>query len=163
MTDADHARFGPIINDHKRFMMATHTGAMPHWVLELDLTMAQFRALMIIVHTGGAHGRELATALGMSPSNISTIIDHLVERRLVYREEDAIDRRITHNRPTSAARELMERLVAAREREMTAILRRLAPDDLTLVERAFAALRDAAEAVATERQPSPATAATTSA
>ena len=37
------------------------------WLL-LDLTMAQLKAMMLIVQTGGVRGRELADGLGFAPS-----------------------------------------------------------------------------------------------
>jgi DNA-binding MarR family transcriptional regulator len=152
MTASDQDRIIAAMEELKRFFTALHArNGSADWV-DLNLTMAQFKALMLIVRSGGAHGRELATLLGMSPSNVSTIIDHLVERRLVYREEDAIDRRITHNRPTAEGRTLMEGLMAAREGEMKTLLNRMTSDELALVAGAFAALRRVAEEISAEQR-----------
>jgi DNA-binding MarR family transcriptional regulator len=135
----------------KGFMQAIfQQGAASDWA-EVELTMAQFKTMMIVTTSDGAHGRELASILGVSPSTVSSIVDHLVALRLVYREEDAVDRRITHIRPTPAARTLLSQLMAAREERVDAVLARLAPEELAIVTRAFTLLRQAALAEAAER------------
>jgi DNA-binding MarR family transcriptional regulator len=133
----------------RRFTAAMFHRSGNSWA-DLELTMAQFKALFTVVTTGGVHGRELAAILGISPSSVSTIIDHLVERGLVYREEDTVDRRITHNRPTPAGIVLFEQLTSARDEQLAAVFQRLNPEELALVTEALRVLRRTAEAIAAE-------------
>jgi len=71
----------------------------PAWS-DLDLTMAQLKALIAITGTGGLTGRDLAERLGIGPSAVTPLVDRLVAHGYVRREEDATDRRITWARPT---------------------------------------------------------------
>jgi len=61
------------------------------WLL-LDLTMAQLKAMMLIVQTGGVRSRELADGLGIAPSAATPLVDRLVEQKLARREDDHDDR-----------------------------------------------------------------------
>ena len=58
-----------------------------------DLSLPQFRALAYLRCHAGASLCEVADFLGLSPSSTSKIIDGLLERALVSRQTDAIDRR----------------------------------------------------------------------
>ena len=110
---------------------------------DLDLTMSQFKALMLVSATGGLSGRDLARRFGVGPSAITAIVDRLVQRGYVRREEDADDRRISWARPTPAAITLFQQVNAGHDEQLDEILRSLSPDELTTVERALQLLRDA--------------------
>ena len=56
--------------------------------------MAQFKALLIVADRGGVTGRELSKSLGIGPSAVTSLVDRLVERKLVRREDDPADRRL---------------------------------------------------------------------
>src|SRR4051812_14214933 len=84
----------------------------PIWA-ELDLTMAQLKALVSIAASGGLAGRELAERLGIGPSAVTPLVDRLVAHGYVRREEDPADRRISRARPTAQGRALFDRLNAA--------------------------------------------------
>src|SRR3954463_12527701 len=58
------------------------------WLL-LDLTMAQLKAMMLIVQTGGVRSRELADGLGIAPSAATPLVDRLVDQKLARRGTDA--------------------------------------------------------------------------
>lgn len=64
----------------------------PTW-LRLDLTMAQFRALVIVNHRRGITVGELGCQLSIGQSGTSPLVEHLVRRGLVGRTEDPADRR----------------------------------------------------------------------
>lgn len=121
----------------------------PVWA-DLDLTMAQFKTLMLIASTGGLTGRDLAHRLHIGPSAVTPIVDKLVQHGYARREEDAADRRVIWTRPTDAGVALFERVNAAGREALKDILLLLSRDDRVLVERALhilfqAALRRAAE------------------
>jgi len=65
---------------------------MPVW-LRLDLTMAQFRALVVVSRYSGITVGELGGQLSIGQSTASILADHLVCRGLVARVEDPADRR----------------------------------------------------------------------
>ena len=66
--------------------------------------MAQLKAMMLIVQTGGVRSRELADGLGIAPSAATPLVDRLVEQKLARRDDDTADRRIIWIRPTPKRR-----------------------------------------------------------
>lgn len=60
----------------------------------LDLTMSQLKVVFLLYAQGPAHMSRLATALGVSLPTATGIVDRLVERGLVTREESPGDRRL---------------------------------------------------------------------
>jgi DNA-binding MarR family transcriptional regulator len=125
----------------------------PFWA-ELDLTMAQLKALMAIAAAGGLTGRELAERLGTGPSAVTPLVDRLVAHGYVRREEDPADRRITWARPTAPARALFEQLSAANREHFDQLLDALEPDELARVRDALEILaRVAARELPTEAGP----------
>ncbi len=97
--------------------------------LALNLTMAQFKALLIVTDRGGLTSRELSKCLGIGPSAVTSLVDRLVERRLVRREDDPEDRRVAWIRPTAKALGLRERLVETNRSVWTEIIERLPSAD----------------------------------
>ena len=90
-----HAQ-GPLIDDVVGDMAAVYASLqelkVPTW-LRLDLTMAQFRALVVVNHRPGITVGELGCQLSIGQSAASLLVDHLVRRGLVARVEDPADRR----------------------------------------------------------------------
>ena len=105
--------------------------------------MSQFKALMLVSATGGLSGRDLARRFGVGPSAITAIVERLVQRGYVRREEDVHDRRVSWTRPTPAALALFQQVNAGHDEQLDQILGSLAPAELALVERALLILRDA--------------------
>jgi DNA-binding MarR family transcriptional regulator len=64
----------------------------PTW-LRVDVTMAQFRALVAVNHRRGMTVGELGCQLSVGQSAASVLVDHLVRRGLLSRSEDPTDRR----------------------------------------------------------------------
>ena len=60
-----------------------------------DVTMSQLKALGKLVNGGRCSGRQLATALGITPSSVVPLTDRLEKRGLVRRVPDQEDRRVT--------------------------------------------------------------------
>ena len=85
--------------------------------------------------------RQLAKHFGCDPSNVSVIVDRLVERELVQRRPDARDGRVKLVEATAAGRELAVR--CCREREwLGPKLAGLTPGELETVRLALALLVD---------------------
>jgi DNA-binding MarR family transcriptional regulator len=79
--------------------------------LVVDLTMAQLKALILLVQSGGLRSRDLADGLGIAPSAVTPLVDRLVDQKLVKRENDAGDRRIVWIRPAAKAITLHDKLM----------------------------------------------------
>jgi DNA-binding MarR family transcriptional regulator len=69
------------------------SGARTPELPDSSVTMAQMRALMVLSAIGQMRMSEAATALGVSQSTASGLIDRLVESGLVTRRSDDRDRR----------------------------------------------------------------------
>lgn len=115
-------------------------------LLTANLTMPQFRLLLVLALRGGAAGHDLAESMGVSLATITGIVDRLAAQDLVTRREDPRDRRVRRVELTAAGRGLVDDIAAAGTASQRRLLDRLSLDDLTILERAFGLLADAAEA-----------------
>lgn len=116
-------------------------------LLSLDLTMGQFKAMVMVTSGGPQPVGELGRRLGISEPAASLLVDRLEERGLARRERDAQDRRRILVTPTPAAEKLAARLREGREGTLLAWLGALSDqelDGLTLGMRAL--LREATAA-----------------
>jgi DNA-binding MarR family transcriptional regulator len=86
--------------------------------------------------------RRLAERFGCDPSNISVLVDRLVERELVERRPNPRDGRVKLVVATDAGRELAVRCCQERE-WLGPTLDRLAPEQLATVRAALGLLVDA--------------------
>ena len=91
------------------------------WLL-LDLTMAQLKAVILLVQSGGLRSRELADGLGVAPSAATPLVDRLVEQKLAQRHHDPDDRRIVRIRPTRKAIALHDSLVQTNKSVLVEVL-----------------------------------------
>jgi DNA-binding MarR family transcriptional regulator len=127
-----------------QFMHGLHTAKTAQsrpWA-EVQVTLPQLRALgLLAAHPNGMSGRDLAARLGVGPSAVTPLVDRLVEHKLVRREEDRTDRRITRLLATDDGLALMERMIAGQRDLIVGILRRLGPEELQTVSEAFGLLR----------------------
>jgi DNA-binding MarR family transcriptional regulator len=115
-------------------------------LLTANLTMPQFRLLLVLALRRGAAGHDLAESMGVSLATITGIVDRLAAQGLVTRREDPRDRRVRRVELTTAGRGLVDDIAAAGTASQRRLLDRLSLDDLAILERAFGLLADAAEA-----------------
>jgi DNA-binding MarR family transcriptional regulator len=99
-------------------------GQRDAWVF-VDLTMPQIKALYLTVIWGSATGSELAKGLGVGLPSVTRLVDRLIERGLVAREEDPRDRRVSQTVPTPAGKRVIENLVNYKREYLGAALRNL--------------------------------------
>lgn len=114
--------------------------------LHLDLTMAQLKALFVLIHEQPLPIGALADRLGVGMSGGSHLVDRLVQLDLVERSEDPENRRRTLLHLTPSAEALVLRLQQGRVEQLRRCLRRMAEDDLALLLRGLCALAAAAQA-----------------
>jgi DNA-binding MarR family transcriptional regulator len=112
---------------------------------ELRLTLPQLKSLFFIASEGTTNFRKLATALGVTPSNVTGIVDRLVQYRLVSREENPEDRRILLLRATEEGSALVVRLRESSASHMAQLLARLNQEELSTLALGLAALVRVAE------------------
>jgi len=117
------------------------------WLL-LDMTMAQLKAVMLLVQSDGLRSRELADGLGIAPSAATPLVDRLVNQRLARREPDPQDRRIIWIRPTTKSVSLYDQLIQKTNRPvLEQVLAELALGDRQKVYESMLLLLEAAERV----------------
>ena len=81
----------------------------PH-VTRHGITPTQFGILETILHVGPLNQRELRRKLLLSKGNISVVVNHLVEHKLVKRVRDEADRRRTVIHLTTEGRQLIVKI-----------------------------------------------------
>lgn len=114
-------------------------------VVELDLTLAQLKAVYLVAATGPIHMGALSVQLGTSASTTSELVERLVGLGLLERREAEGDRRQVVVGATPAALARIENLSELGRERMRELLARIASvDDLRAVGRAIEVLADAA-------------------
>lgn len=109
----------------------------------IDVTLPQYRALVVVGTRPAVPVGDLAVALDVHPTTATRMCDRLVSKRLVRRVHAPGDRRTVELHLTAAGRRLLGRVVDRRRRDLAAIVDRLGPAGAA---DAVAALRDFAEA-----------------
>jgi 4'-phosphopantetheinyl transferase len=123
---------GEILDHNRDIMREIHRG-IPHQWLETEVTMPQFKTLMVLYGMGEATMGDLAEALGTGVSTVTGIVDRLVEHGLVLRVEEPRDRRVVVGRPTEAGVALVDRLIGAARERMGLVLNCLSSDEIKQV------------------------------
>jgi len=114
--------------------------------MNLNITTAQLRSLFFIDNEGITNFTKLATALGVTSSNVTGIVDHLVEQELVSRTENPEDRRVLLLSVTEKGKALLNSLRESRTKQMSEVLSHLSAEELSILARGFTILVKAAEA-----------------
>jgi MarR family transcriptional regulator, organic hydroperoxide resistance regulator len=111
--------------------------------MDISLTINQVKALFFIANEGSVNFRKLAQAMKVTPSNVTGIIDRLVDQGLVSRTEYPEDRRMLILNLTEKGEALIAKLRERRLSQMSLILDRIPAEELVNVARTFALLHRA--------------------
>ena len=109
-----------------------------------DVTLPQYRALVVLASRGPQRPTALAEALAVHPSTITRLCDRLVAKRLVHRAESATNRREVSIRLTPAGRRLVDAVTERRRAEIAAIVARIPTGERATMVDALHALGEAA-------------------
>ncbi|MGE3271488.1 MAG: MarR family winged helix-turn-helix transcriptional regulator [Chloroflexota bacterium] len=105
------------------------------WV-DVDLTMSQLKMMFVLscamgpTSDSGLRVGEVARGLGVTLPTVTAVMDKLVERSLVRRDEDPLDRRQHVCRLTADGKALLHRLMAGRRAFTNALMEYLDEDEL---------------------------------
>jgi DNA-binding MarR family transcriptional regulator len=94
---------------------------------DVDVTLPQWRALVVISSRPSVTVNDLADALAVHPSTATRLCDRLVAKRLVRRAQSREDRRITELDLSAAGRRLVSGVTADRRASLVAIAGRMSP------------------------------------
>lgn len=121
------------------------TVALAEFAPAAELTLAQWRALLVVARADGVRIGEIAARVDMGLPSASRLVRRLERRGLVTTERDEADRRGTIVRATGTGLQLWKSLVDYRRRMIADLLDDVPvslpvdlADHLELVERAFA-------------------------
>ena len=123
--------------------------------MALPLSIAQLKSLFFISNQGSTNLGKLAAALGVTPTNVTGIVDRLVKKGLVTRTESDQDRRILLLRATDEGEELVAKLRQRRTGHMSEVLDRMSVGELATLAQAFASLVKATRAYEGENKDAP--------
>ena len=86
-----------LINDivelHRRVNRSLRQSNLDAW-MQLTLTVPQVKSLFFITNHGSTNFKNLAVGLKVTQSNLTRVIDRLVEQDLISRTENPDDRRM---------------------------------------------------------------------
>jgi DNA-binding MarR family transcriptional regulator len=109
-----------------------------------DVTLPQYRMLVVLSTRGPRPAAALAAALGVSAPTATRMCDRLVRKRLVERQANPSDRRQVVLSLTPAGRELVQTVTRRRRSEIAALLKSLPSDGLASLVEGFRLFADAA-------------------
>jgi DNA-binding MarR family transcriptional regulator len=118
-----------------------------------DITIAQYRTLVVLASRGPQKLADLAEQLAVSPSTAGRMCDRLVRRELVARQRADDDRRVVRISLTPAGRRIVDEATKQRRVYLAAVLAELVPERRREVAAAFRAFAGAAGEIPDEEWP----------
>jgi DNA-binding MarR family transcriptional regulator len=112
--------------------------------IDSEVTLVQYRALLVLAERGPMIVGELAEALGTHPSTTTRMCDRLLAHGLIRRDVVRGNRRETRISLTAKGREIVQRVTDIRRAEIARIVQRIAPDAREPAISALQAFADAA-------------------
>jgi DNA-binding MarR family transcriptional regulator len=102
-----------------------------------DLSVMQFRALVFLDLNPGASLSALAEYLGLTLPTVSQMIDGLVKKGIVTRQESPVDRRRVQLGLTKRGKNLLEKSFSGTQARLAEILSQLDVGDMETVDGAM--------------------------
>lgn len=87
-----------------------------------DVTLTQYRSLVVLASRGPKTVAELADLVAVTPPTASRLCDRLVKKGLIRRRAGRHDRRQVHIALTETGRELIDTVTVRRRREIADLL-----------------------------------------
>ncbi|MGH9020911.1 MAG: MarR family winged helix-turn-helix transcriptional regulator [Acidimicrobiales bacterium] len=120
---------------------------------ESEVSLPQYRALVILASRGPQRPVDLADALGIDPSTATRLCDRLVRKRLISRRRPGGDRRVVQLDLTLRGRRLVDEITRRRRAEVERIVMRVPATERDDLVRSFQALARAAGEVPEDEWP----------
>ena len=111
---------------------------------EEEVSLAQYRVLVVLASRGPQRLADLAEALAVQPSTATRMCDRLVRKGLVRRHRASSDRREIRLALTTPGRHLVDGVTARRRAEIARLIAAVEPDERQALVGALRALADAA-------------------
>jgi DNA-binding MarR family transcriptional regulator len=111
---------------------------------DLDVTLPQFRALVVVATRGPVNAGYLADELGVHPSSVTRLCDRLTNKGLLERAPRPESRREIVLSLTPAGRRVVDEVTASRRRDIRRIVSRVPRELRPGLVQALQAFADAA-------------------
>jgi DNA-binding MarR family transcriptional regulator len=123
-------------------IMRTCSGGVLEAVDRLGLSLSQLKALTTLSGSESLEMslKEIGDALGLSLPAVSRAVDGLVQRDLVTRTEDPLDRRSKRVAATATGRALLDELTTLRLVDLERFVETLTPEQRELLTNAVSAI-----------------------
>lgn len=95
---------------------------VPTEIINVNLTMPQFRIVLLLYFDGTSRMSFIASQLGVSLATATGIVDRLVEQELVVREAQPKDRRVVLCHLSEKGEKLMNRVLQVGKEHIAEIL-----------------------------------------
>lgn len=112
--------------------------------VEDQVTLPQYRALVVLSTRGALRPVDLAEALDVMPSTATRMCDRLVRKGLMERSHRDSDRREVNLRLSAAGRTLVNEVTARRRRDLRRVLSRISTADQARLIESLRVFTDAA-------------------
>ncbi len=109
-----------------------------------EVTLTQYRTLVVLASRGPQNLVGLAEAVGVTPATATRMCDRLVNKRLIVRQSQQDDRRRVRLALTKKGLTLVSAVTDRRRREIEAILSTIAPKEQTVLVQALSRFAAAA-------------------
>lgn len=96
--------------------------------LDADVTLPQYRALVVLASRGPQRAVDISAELGVTPSTGTRMCDRLVRKELVRRYRSATDRREVRLTLTPAGRALVQAVTRRRRTELQRLVKAIPAD-----------------------------------
>ncbi len=96
--------------------------------LDADVTLPQYRALVVLASRGPQRVVDISNELGVNPSTGTRMVERLVRKGLLRRYRTASDRREVRLTLTTAGRELVKQVTMRRRDELAGIVEAMPPE-----------------------------------
>ncbi len=111
---------------------------------DADVTLPQYRTLVILATRGPQRIADIAAELGVNPSTGTRMCDRLARKNLARRSRSTTDRRVVRLTLTPAGRALVEQVTQRRREQLTATVASIPPTDYAATVAALQAFARAA-------------------
>ncbi|MGW5672737.1 MarR family winged helix-turn-helix transcriptional regulator [Micromonospora sp. NPDC003776] len=90
--------------------------------LDADVTLPQFRALVVLATRGPQRAADISTELQVAPSTGTRMCDRLLRKGLIRRSRSTADRRVVRLRLTPTGQRLVAEVIRRRREELSRIV-----------------------------------------
>lgn len=140
----DVDRVADVVSRLRRALRRGARGSFP----QEHLSVAQLELLHFVDDQPGARAGELAQALRLAPTTVSTLVSQLLDKKSIERVADPFDRRAWQLYATRGGRRELDRWQEANKQVLREAFYELSVADRRAVERALPALNRLAERLA---------------